>query len=149
MRIEGERRFGAPPAAVYRALTDPDEMADAFSAIERIEAERDEWTVTARPPFPGGFRLKFSVRLEELREDEHARLLAWGKSLGGRISIDSSFDLEPDGAGTLMRWSAEVDAAGILSGLSSQALGPAATHQAERALERLDDALGTKSSRAR
>jgi uncharacterized protein len=146
VRIEGERRFDAPPDAVYRALTDPDEMADAFSAIERIEAEREEWTVTARPPFPGGFRLKFSVRLEELREDEHARLLAWGKSLGGRISIDSSFDLAPDGAGTLMRWSAEVDAAGILSGLSSQALGPAATHQAERALERLDDALGTSST---
>ena len=148
MRIEGEQRFDAPADAVYRALTDPDEMADAFAAIERIEAERDEWTVTARPPFPGGFRLRFSVRLEELREDEHARLRAWGKSLGGRISVDSSFDLEPDGAGTLMRWSAEVEAAGILSGLSSQALGPAATHQAERALERLDEALGT-SSRAR
>jgi carbon monoxide dehydrogenase subunit G len=72
-------------------------------------------------------------------------LLAWGKSLGGRISVDSSFDLEPDGAGTLMRWSAEVDAAGILSGLSSQALGPAATHQAERALERLDDSLGARA----
>jgi carbon monoxide dehydrogenase subunit G len=145
VRIEGERRFGAPPDAVYRALTDPHEMANAFSAIDRIEAERDEWTLTARPPIPGGFRLRFSVRLEDLREAEHARLLAWGKSLGGRISVDSSFDLEPDGGGTLMRWSAEVDAAGILSGLSSQALGPAATHQAERALERLDDALGARA----
>ena len=141
MRIEGERRFDAPPEAVYRALTDPDEMAEAFSAIERIDAERDEWTVTARPPLPGGFRLRFSVRLEKLREPEHARLLAWGKSLGGRISIDSSFDLEPDGTGAIMRWAAEIDAAGILSGLSSQALGPAASHQAERALERLNEGL--------
>lgn len=145
MRIKGERRFDAPPEAVYRALTDPDEMAEAFSAIERIDAERDEWTVTARPPFPGGFRLRFSVRLEELRESEHARLLAWGKSLGGRISIDSSFDLEPDGTGTVMRWAAVIDAAGILRGLSSQALGPAASHQAERALERLEQALGTRA----
>jgi carbon monoxide dehydrogenase subunit G len=100
--------------------------------------------VTARPPFPGGFRLRFSVRLEELREPEHARLLAWGKSLGGRISIDSSFDLEPDGSGTAMRWAAEIDAAGILSGLTSQALGPAAGHRAERELERLEQALGTR-----
>ena len=141
MRIEGERRFDAPPEAVYRALTDPDEMAEAFSAIERIDAEAGEWTVIARPPFPGGFRLRFSVRLDDLRQDEHARLLAWGKSLGGRISIDSSFDLEPDGSGTAMRWAAEIDAAGILSGLSSQALGPAASHQADRALERLDEGL--------
>ena len=145
MRIHGERRFEVPPDAVYRALTNPDEMATAFAAIERIEAQSDEWTVIARPPFPGAFRLRFSVRLEGLREPEHARLLAWGKSLGGRISVDSSFELEPDGSDTLMRWVAEIDAAGIFSGLSSQALGPAATHQAERALDRLAENLGARA----
>jgi uncharacterized protein len=145
VRIEGERRFDAPPEAVYRALTDPSEMAKAFSAIERIDAEsEDEWTVIARPPLPG-FRLRFSVRLEDLREPEHARLLAWGKSLGGRVSIASSFDLQPDGNGTHMRWSAEVDAAGIFSGLGSQALGPVATLQAERALDRLARGLEVRA----
>jgi carbon monoxide dehydrogenase subunit G len=144
VQIRGERRFDAPPEAVYRALTDPDEMAAAFAVIERIEAEAGEWTVVARPPFPGGFRLKFSIRLDELAEPEHARLLAWGKSLGGRISVDSAFDLEIDGAGTLMRWSAEIDATGILSGLSAQTLAPAATHQAERALDRLARNLGAR-----
>lgn len=137
MHIEGERRFDAPPEEVYRALTDPDELGQAFSAIERVEADGREWTVVVRPPMPGGFRLKFSVHLEDLRESEHARLRAWGKSLGGRISIDSSFDLTPAGEGTLMRWSAEVDAAGIFSGLGSQALGPVAKQQADRALGRL------------
>jgi uncharacterized protein len=141
VRIQGERTFDAPPEAVYRALTDPDAMAAAFSAIERIDAEPREWSVVVRPPFPGAFRLRFSVRLEELREPEHARLRAWGKSLGGRISVDSSFDLEPEGAGTTMRWHAEIDAAGIFSGLGSQALGPVATQQANRALDRLAEGL--------
>jgi carbon monoxide dehydrogenase subunit G len=141
VRIHGERRFDAPPGAVYRALTDPDEMAAAFSVIERIDANEGEWTVIARAPFPGAFRLRFSVRLDELREPEHARLVAWGKSLGGRVSVDSSFELEPDGTGTTMRWQAEVDAAGIFSGLGSQALGPVAAQQAERALERLEKGL--------
>ena len=112
-------------------------MAAAFSVIERIDANEGEWTVIARAPFPGAFRLRFSVRLDELREPEHARLVAWGKSLGGRVTVDSSFELEPDGTGTTMRWQAEVDAAGIFSGLGSQALGPVAAQQAERALERL------------
>jgi carbon monoxide dehydrogenase subunit G len=141
VRIHGERRFDAPPGAVYRALTDPDEMAAAFSVIERIDANEGEWVVIARAPLPGAFRLRFSVRLDELREPEHARLVAWGKSLGGRISVDSSFELQPDGTGTTMRWQADVDAAGIFSGLGSQALGPVATKQAERALERLARAL--------
>jgi uncharacterized protein len=143
VRIHGERRFDAPPGAVYRALTDPDEMAAAFSVIERIDAKEGEWMVIARPPFPGAFRLRFSVRLDELREPEHARLVAWGKSLGGRISVDSTFDLEADGTGTTMRWQADVDAAGIFSGLGSQALGPVATQQAERALERLEKGMRT------
>jgi uncharacterized protein len=145
VHIEGQRRFEAPPEAVYTALTDPDAMAEAFSAIERIDVEAGEWTVIARPPFPGGFRLRFSVRFDDLREPEHARLFAWGKSIGGRISVDSAFDLEPGDGGTLMRWTAEVDAAGIFSGLGSQALGPAATRQAERALDRLADALTIKA----
>lgn len=145
MHIEGQRRFDAPPEAVYGALTDPDAMAEAFSAIERIDVEAGEWTVIARPPFPGGFRLRFSVRFDDLREPEHARLSAWGKSLGGRISLTSAFDLEPDEGGTLMRWTAELEAAGIFSGLGSQALGPAAKHQAERALDRLDRGLRVKA----
>jgi carbon monoxide dehydrogenase subunit G len=138
VHIEGTRRFDAPPEAVYRALTNPDELGKAFPAIERVDAVRDvEWTVVVRPPVPGGFRLKFSVHLEELREPEHARLRAWGKSLGGRVSVDSSFDLAEEDGGTVMRWSAEVDAAGIFAGLGSQALGPVARQQAERALGRL------------
>jgi carbon monoxide dehydrogenase subunit G len=145
VHIDGKRRFDAPPAAVFHALTDPEAMAEAFSAIERIDVESDEWTVIVRAPFPGGFKLRFSVRLDDLREPEHARLLAWGKSLGGRISVASAFDLEPDEGGTLMRWTAEVDAAGIFSGLSRQALGPAAKHQAERALDRLDRGLRVRA----
>ncbi len=137
MHIEGEKRFDAPPAEVYRVLTDPQEMADAFPAIERIDAERNDWTVVVRPPLPGGFRLKFSVRLEDLRVAEHARLRAWGKSLAGRISVDSAFDLSAEGGGTLMRWTAEIDAAGMFSGLGRQSLGPVAKQQADRALDRL------------
>jgi carbon monoxide dehydrogenase subunit G len=137
VHIGGERWFDAPPDDVYRALTDPDALAVAFSVIERVEADGDDWLLVVRPPVPGGFKLKLSVHLEELREAGHARLRAWGKSFGGRISIDSSFDLAPDGEGTLMRWTAEVDAAGIFRGLGSQTLAPVAKQHADRALERL------------
>ena len=137
MRIEGERRFDAKPDEVYGALTDPEQLGEAFSAIEHVEAEGNDWNMVVRPPFPSGFRLRFSVHLDELREPEHARLRAWGKSLGGRMSVDSRFDLVPEGTGTLMRWVAEVDAAGLFAGLGSQSLGGVAKSQADRALGRL------------
>jgi uncharacterized protein len=137
VHIEGEKRFDAPPAEIYRALTDPEALESAFSVIERVEAEGPRWRLVVRLPVPGGFRLELSVRLEELAEPEHARLRASGKSLGGRIAVDTSFELSPDGDGTLMRWSAEIDAGGVLRGLGSQSLAPLAKQHAERALDRL------------
>ena len=146
MRIEGEQRFEAAPVEVYRALTDPEEIADAFSAIELVDAAGQDWTVLVRPRRAGGFRLKFSVRLEDLREPEHARLRAWGKNLGSRVSVDSSFELRPDAGGTHMRWEAEVDAAGLFGGLGRQTLAPVAEHQAERALGRLASRLERRAT---
>jgi carbon monoxide dehydrogenase subunit G len=146
VHIGGERHFDAAPDDVFRVLTDPEEIAGAFAAIELVDAYEHAWTVAVRPPLPGTFRLRFSVRLADLREPEHARLRAWGKSLGGRVSVDSSFELEPEGAGTHMRWEAEVDAAGLFSGLGSQALGPIATQQAERALSRLAGRLERRAT---
>lgn len=137
MHIEGERHFRARPEEVYRALTDPDELGAAFPAIEHVDAQGDDWTVVVRPPFPGGFRLRFSVHLEELYEPRHARLRAWGKSIAGRISVDSRFELARVGGGTQMRWSADIDAAGLVSGLGSQSLGAVAKRQADRALSQL------------
>ena len=137
MQIEGEKRFEAPPDDVYRALTDPNALGQAFSVIERVEADGDDWTVVVRLPIPGSFRGKLAVHLEELRPPEHARLHARGKSLGGRITVDSSFDLAPDGSGTLMRWTAEVRGTGVVSAVGSQALAPIAKQHADRALGRL------------
>jgi uncharacterized protein len=137
VHIEGEKRFDAPPTEVYGALTDPEALESAFSVIERVEAEGPRWTLVVRLPVPGGFRLELSVFLEELREPEQARLRASGKTVGGRIAVDTSFDLAADGEGTLMRWSAEVEAGGIFRGLGSQSLSPLAKQHAERALDRL------------
>ena len=137
MHIEGERHFAARREDVYRALTDPHELGAAFAAIERVEADGPDWLVVVRLPVPGSFRIKFSVRFEELREPEHGRFRAWGKSLAGRLSVDSSFDLVAVDDGTLMRWSAEVEAAGVFSGLGRQSLAPVAKRQADRALARI------------
>jgi carbon monoxide dehydrogenase subunit G len=137
VHIGGERQFEAPPEEVYRALTDPNGLAAAFAAIERVEVEGNDWIVLIRLPFVGGFRLRFKVGLDELREPEHGRFGARGKTLGGSISVDSTFDLAPAGNGTLMRWTAEIDATGLFSGLGSQSLGAVATKHADRALARI------------
>ena len=106
--------------------------------VERVDvSSADEWIAVVKPPFGPGLNLKLDMHVTDRREPEHARLLAWGKSLGARISIETEFELAEDGDCTDMTWSADVRLAGVLGGLGGKALEPAARHQAERAMDRL------------
>ena len=140
MRIGGTRRFEAPRERVFRALTDPHELSEAMPGVERVEvSSADEWIAVVKPPFGRGLNLKLDMHVTDRRPPEHARLTAWGKSFGMRISIETEFELSDDGDGTEMTWSAEVGLAGLLGGLGGKALEPAARNQAERTLSRLQE----------
>jgi carbon monoxide dehydrogenase subunit G len=138
VHIEGERRIEAPRERVFRALTDPHELSELIPGVERVEvSSEDEWIAVVKPPFGRGLNLKLDMHVTDRRPPEHARLVAWGKSFGARISIETEFELAENGAGTDMTWSAEVGLAGLLRGLRGKALEPAARQQAERSLDRL------------
>jgi carbon monoxide dehydrogenase subunit G len=138
VRIEGRRRFQASRERVYRALTSPDELAVLIPGVERVEvASDDEWVAVVKPPFGRGFNLKLDLHVTDRRPPEHARLAAWGKSFGARISIETEFELSAAGDGTEMAWNADVGLAGLLGGVGGRALEPAARQQAERSLDRL------------
>lgn len=138
MRIDGTKRFQAPRERVFRALTDPHELSHLIPGVQRVEVRSDdEWIAVVKPPFGRGLNLKLDMHVTDRREPEHARLVAWGKSFGARISIETEFELAGDGDGTDMAWTADVRLAGLLGGLGGKALEPAARHQAERAMERL------------
>jgi uncharacterized protein len=138
VRLEGTRRFQAPRERVFRALTDPHELSDLMPGVQRVEvSSEDEWIAVVKPPFGRGLNLKLDMHVTDRHEPEHARLTAWGKSFGARISIETEFDLSEDGDGTDMVWSAEVGLAGLLGGLGGKAMEPAARQQAERTLDRM------------
>ena len=138
MRIEGTKRFRASRERVFRALTDPYELSELMPGVQRVELKSDdEWIAVVKPPFGRGLNVKLDLHVTDRRDPEHARLVAWGKSFGARISIKTEFELTEDGDGTDMAWNADVGLAGLLGGLGGKALEPAARHQAERAMERL------------
>ena len=115
--------------------------------VQRIEVEsEDEWIAVVKPPFGPGLNLKLDLHVTDRRPPEHARLIAWGKSFGARISIETEFELAEDGDGTDMSWTAEVGVAGLLGGLGGKALEPAARHQAERSLDRLQQRVESTTS---
>ena len=139
MRIEGTRRFEAPRERVFHALTNPHEIGQLMPGVERVEVSSDdEWIAVVEAPFGRGLNLKLDMHVTDRRPPEHARLQAWGKSFGMRLSIDTEFQLAENGGGTDMTWTADVGLAGLLGGIGGKALEPAARRQADRAMDRLE-----------
>jgi carbon monoxide dehydrogenase subunit G len=123
---------------VFKALTDPHELSEVMPGVERVEvSSNDEWIAVVKPPFGPGLNLKLDMHVTDRRPPEHARLVAWGKSFGARISIETEFELAEDGDATEMAWTADVRLAGLLGGVGGKALEPAARSQAERTMDRL------------
>jgi carbon monoxide dehydrogenase subunit G len=138
VRLHGERRFRATRERVFQALTDPHELSELIPGVQRVDVENaDEWIAVVKPPFGPGLNLKLDMHVTDRRSPEHARLTAWGKSFGARISIETEFELAEDGDGTDMVWSADVGLAGLLGGVGGRAIEPVAQQQAERALDRM------------
>ena len=103
-KVEGERRFAAPPQRVFDLLTDPEVIASAIPAVRGHSViDPDHWQAKVKPPVPfaPGVTIRFEVL--ERRPPAHARLHAHG----GGADVMSTFDLAPDGEGTSMHWQTE------------------------------------------
>ena len=123
---------------MFRALTDPHELSALMPGVERVEVSSDDgWIAVVKPPFGPGLNLKLDMHVTDRRPPEHARLVAWGKGFGARISIQTEFELGENGDATDMEWNADVGLAGLLGGFRGRAFESAARHQAERSLDRL------------
>jgi carbon monoxide dehydrogenase subunit G len=137
--VSGERRFAAPPARVFRLLTDPDVIAGAIPVIRRHTViDADHWEAKVKPPLRFAPALTIHFEVLDRHEPTHAGLRAHG----GGADVSSTFDLSADGnGGSLMRWRTEVSLAGPLGRIAGHGLDGIARHQAERTLDAVDRAL--------
>jgi uncharacterized protein len=136
--VSGERRFAAPPERVFELLTDPAVIAEALPAVRSHEVvDADHWLAKVKPPLPLAPSLTIRFDVIERRPPSHAGLRAHGPG----ADVTSTFDLAADGAGTLMRWRAEVSLSGVLAKLGGHGLDLVARRQAERTLDAVDRAL--------
>jgi carbon monoxide dehydrogenase subunit G len=136
--VDGERRFAAPRERVYELLTSPDVIASALPVVRSHEVlDRDHWVAKVRPPLPLAPAISIRFEVLDRRPPEHAALHAHG----GGADVTSTFDLEVDAAGTLMRWRTELHFAGLLDRLAGHGLDALAHRQAKRTLDAVERAL--------
>ena len=140
MKVEGEKRFEAPRATVWRVLNSPESMAKTMPGVESFDVQDDRhWTANVKIPLGlGGLRMKINFEKLEEREPEYAELSAKGQGVGAIMNMQTSFQLSEEGSGTNMKWAADVSIAGPVGSMGQRVLQPIVNQQVGNVLRSLE-----------
>ena len=123
---------------MFALLTDPEVIASAMPAMRgHTVIDADHWEAKVKPPLPLAPSIRIRFEVQERRPPEHAAMHAHG----GGADVHSTFDLAPDGDGTLMRWRTELHLTGLLERFAGHGLDAVAQRQAARTLDAVEHAL--------
>ena len=140
MIVEGERTFDAPRATVWHVLNDPASMAKTMPGVESFDIHDEKrWTANVKIPLGlGGLKMKVDMEKTEEREPEFAAMSIKGQGVGAMMNMQTKFDLSDEGAGTKMKWSADVKIAGPVGSMGQRVLQPIVRQQVDQVLTALD-----------
>jgi uncharacterized protein len=148
VKVEGTRSYTAPRESVWDVLNDPAEMAGLMPGVESFEILDDtHWKAKVKVPLGlGSLRMSIDFEKAESRPPEHARLQAKGKGVGAIMSMETQFHLSEEGAGTAMRWEADVRILGQVASMGQRVVQPIVTQQVDNVLTALDQRVAAKSA---
>jgi carbon monoxide dehydrogenase subunit G len=140
MKLEGTKELSAPRDVVWRVLNDPEQMAGMMPGVEGFEIKDDRhWLAKVKIPLGlGGLRMTVDFEKLEEREPEFASLKAKGNGVGAIMNMQTNFHLSEAGAGTSMRWEADVKIAGPVGAMGQRVLQPIVNQQVAQVLGALD-----------
>jgi carbon monoxide dehydrogenase subunit G len=140
VKVEGEREFAAPLQTVWEVLNDPSKMAKTMPGVESFDIQDDRhWRANVKIPLGlGGMRMSVDFEKTEEREPEFAKLHAKGNGVGAIMNMDTAFHLSEGGAGTQMKWEADVHILGPVASMGQRVLQPIVNQQVGNVLSALD-----------
>jgi carbon monoxide dehydrogenase subunit G len=149
LKVTGERDFKAPRQTVWQVLNDPAQMAKTMPGVESFDIQDDRhWRAHVKIPLGlGGLRMSIDFEKTEEREPEFAKLHAKGNGVGAIMNMDTSFHLSEAGAGTHMKWEAEVHILGPVASMGQRVLQPIVNQQVSHVLGALEQQVQEASAR--
>jgi carbon monoxide dehydrogenase subunit G len=140
VKVEGEREFAAPRATVWEVLNDPSRMAQTMPGVESFDVHDDKhWTANVKIPLGlGGLRMSVNMEKTEEREPEFAKMAIKGNGVGAVMNMETAFHLSEAGAGTHMKWEADVHLLGPVASMGQRVLQPIVNQQVSHVLSALE-----------
>lgn len=150
MKVEGTRSFAASRETVWRVLNDPAQMAKLMPGVESFDVFDDRhWKANVKIPLGlGGLKMSIDFEKGEERHLEHSTLSAKGTGVGALLNMQTQFDLAEEGAGTSMRWAADVRILGPVGSMGQRVLQPIVNQQVGNVLNALEKQVAEAQSAA-
>src|SRR5262245_53311611 len=147
MKLAGDYLFDAPVQEVWNALFDPAILAAVMPGCEKLELVdgryRGELNVKVGP-----VQGKFSgtVDLKDTDEPRSYTMLIDGRGAPGFVKANASVALEPEAAGTRIRYDADAQVGGKVASVGQRLLEASARAIVKQSLEGLNENIKIRAA---
>jgi CO/xanthine dehydrogenase Mo-binding subunit/carbon monoxide dehydrogenase subunit G len=143
MKFNGEFKVDQSRDKVFAILSDPQKFAPLLPTFHSLEM-KDERTALLRVKVGIG-RIRGTasteLTLDEAEAPLRARYIGQGKVMQGVYKMISSFELEEDGKGTLVKWQGETQLVGKILSLAGGGMSGYAEKEINKLVNSLQNAL--------
>ncbi|CAB1368405.1 molybdopterin cofactor-binding domain-containing protein [Denitratisoma oestradiolicum] len=143
MKFSGQFEVSPPPAATFDLLSDPQKFAPLLPTFSSLEMKDANTAVVKVSVGIGKIRGTASTQLtlQKKTAPTHATYVGSGKVMGGAYTMITSYDLEPKGSGTLVKWRGEVQLVGKILSLAGGGMQGYAEQQINAVITSLQQAM--------
>src|SRR5262252_245738 len=147
MKLAGDYLFDAPVREVWDALFDPAVLAAVMPGCEKLERVdgryRGELNVKVGPvqgKFTG------TVDLKDTQEPRSYTMIIDGRGAPGFVKANAAVALEPEGAGTRIRYNADAQVGGKVASVGQRLLEASARAIVKQSLEGLHENIKIRAA---
>lgn len=128
MKITGTQEVRARRERVWQALIDPAVLQRCIPGCEQLEKTGENSYAATLRAGVGSIKglFKGNVRLEDMREPEHYRIVVDGKGQPGFLKGSGNLDLEESAGETVIKYAGDVQVGGTIAGVGQRMIEGAA-----------------------
>ncbi len=146
MIISGAYSLPAPPALVYDKLTDPACLQQAITGCEKLEKSgEDDYIAHLKlglAAIKGSYTGKVSMR--DKQPPNRFTLLLEGKGGPGFVRGKCLMELKPEGKGTQLTYSADIQVGGLIAAVGSRMIEAAGKKLADDFFKKIATLLAAR-----
>jgi uncharacterized protein len=122
MKIEGTYTLSAPRELVWSLMIDPDVLSRCVPGVQSLEnTEGTAYKLTLKTGV-GAIKGVYNgaIKLEDLREPEHYKMIVEGKGGAGFVKGVGELDLVEQGDETVVNYAGDVSVGGTIAGVGQR-----------------------------